>query len=342
MKNKLMAMTLASILAASISLPAITEAAQQTGEIKASVSFREGPSTDSKVMRYLSKGEDVTVLKEVNSYWYQVQDQNGQTGYVSTSDKYITVGGNITEVAPAKPGNSANATAVSSVSFRKSASVSGARIRYLSKGEAVTILGQPNSYWYEIADANGVRGYVSSDAKYIKVNNGNTSPGGSGSNGNAGNGNVKPPVNSSSKIEAIIKAGHKYLGTPYEYGSDRNSTKTFDCSDFVRRAFIDGAGITLPSDSRQQGDYVKKKGGIQTNWRNLKRGDLMFFMSYKGTSATSYNGVNKSKATITHVGIYLGDGQIIHTYSKDSGGVRIDSIAGKHWEYRFMFGGSAL
>ena len=68
----------------------------------------------------------------------------------------------------------------------------------------------------------------------------------------------------------------------------------------------------------------------------------MFFMSYRGPKKSDYSGINKSKQTINHVGIYLGDGRILHTYSKESGGVRIDSIAGKHWEYRFLFGGSAF
>ncbi|UUZ86488.1 C40 family peptidase [Paenibacillus sp. P26] len=133
-----------------------------------------------------------------------------------------------------------------------------------------------------------------------------------------------------------MSAGKKYLGTPYEYASSRSNTNTFDCSDFVRQAFKDALGITLPSDSRGQASYVKAKGNITTDWHNLKPGDLMFFMDYKGTKASAYP-ADKSNQRISHVGIYLGNGQILHTYSKTSGGVRIDSIAGKHWEYRFVF-----
>ena len=74
----------------------------------------------------------------------------------------------------------------------------------------------------------------------------------------------------------------------------------------------------------------------------MKKGDLMFFMSYKGSKKSDYSKINKSKQKITHVGVYLGDGKIMHTYSKASGGVRIDSFKGKSWEYRFVFGGSAI
>lgn len=149
-------------------------------------------------------------------------------------------------------------------------------------------------------------------------------------------------ASSSSTVEKVISAGMKYLGTPYKYGADRNSTKAFDCSSFVRRAFLDGAKITLPSDSRKQASYVKNKGNAKTSISSLKRGDLMFFMSYKGTSKSAYSSVNKKTATVTHVGIYLGNGKMLHTYSNDSGGVRTDTVTGKHWEYRFLYGGSAL
>lgn len=140
----------------------------------------------------------------------------------------------------------------------------------------------------------------------------------------------------------VINAGEKYLGTPYEYGSSRSDTKTFDCSDFTRQAFLDGAGIKLPGSSRSQANYVKKVGKTTTNWRNLKPGDLMFFTDYKGTKQSAYANMNKSTQRISHVGIYIGNGKVLHTFSNKYGGVTISNIAGTHWEYRFIFGGSAI
>lgn len=149
-------------------------------------------------------------------------------------------------------------------------------------------------------------------------------------------------IQANSVRQNVINKGMKYLGTPYEFGSSRSNTRTFDCSDFVRQAYKEGAGITLPPYSRSQGAYIKKNGRYTTNWRDLKPGDIMFFMSYKGSKASDYSGINKSNQRITHNGIYLGNGKILQTYSIKSGGVRIDSIAGKHWEYRFLYGGSVL
>ena len=74
----------------------------------------------------------------------------------------------------------------------------------------------------------------------------------------------------------------------------------------------------------------------------LKRGDLIFFMSYAGSKAANYTSINKSSEPITHVGIYLGNGQVLHTYSVTSGGVRVDNLLGTTWEYRFLYGGSVI
>ncbi len=139
-------------------------------------------------------------------------------------------------------------------------------------------------------------------------------------------------------IENILRTGLNYWGTPYEFGSDRNNTRTFDCSDFVRHIFKESSGVTLPADSRKQGAYVRDLGEKVNRISDLQRGDLMFFMKDKG----DYVGITKSKQRITHVGIYLGDGKILHTYSKDSGGVRINQVTGTEWEQRFLFGGSGL
>ncbi|RKD25061.1 hypothetical protein BEP19_04360 [Ammoniphilus oxalaticus] len=154
---------------------------------------------------------------------------------------------------------------------------------------------------------------------------------------------VKPPKqepSASQQREAVIKAGKKYLGTPYEYGSSRSSTKTFDCSAFTRQAYLDATGIDIGRGgaTSQYQNMVKNGVSFKTDWRDLKVGDIMFFMPYRGTSKDLYE---KNRSSIGHNGIYMGDGKVLHTYSKDSGGVRVDTIA-RHWDYRFIAGGSPL
>lgn len=304
------------------------------GEIVSSVSFRTGPSTGASRIRYLSAGEKVTVLEKTNSSWYKITDKNNVTGYVSTSPSYISTSfgqaanaGDIEEngveaTFPAPP----NATVVSSVAFRTAPDTTASRIRYLQSGEKLLIISKTNDYWYKVQDSKGVTGYVSTSSKYIT------------------SAFVEPykKLDPAVAVQQVIDAGMRYLGTPYEFGSSRSDTSTFDCSDFVRQAFMDGIGQQLPGDSRSQWSYVSAVGKVTTDWHQLKRGDLMFFMSYKGSSASSYAGIDKSKETITHVGIYLGNGQVLHTYSQASGGVRIDSIAGTAWEFRFLQGGSTF
>lgn len=293
-----------------------------------SVSFRTGPSTNDSRIRYLKKNEDIMIISQVNDYWYQIVDVNGTKGYVSSLDKYID-----TDYGKGLYGDSdpdfqdePNAVVIYGVAFRTGPSTNDKRIRYLSKGESINILSKYNDYWYKAEDANGVIGYVSTSSKYIETS-------------------YKEPhqtIDKKEAIELVIKAGIKYLGTPYEFGSSRNNTATFDCSDFVRQAFLDALELRLPGDSRKQGAYVKELGNAKTNLSQMKRGDLLFFMSYQGNKATNYAKVDKSKERITHVAIYLGNGEILQTYSKESGGVRIDKIGNNSWEYRLLFGGSAL
>ncbi|WP_338554849.1 SH3 domain-containing protein [Paenibacillus sp. KS-LC4] len=319
-KRMITAAFTASLMLGSVSASIPTVMAAQSATVDAGVNFRSAPSASAPVIRMLKKGEQVTILDASNAYWYKLQDSSGRTGYASPS--YFSV------PSVTNP-NAATGTIQKSVSFRTGASLSASRIRYLQAGEQVVIVSQPNGSWYEIKDSSGQAGYVSSQSQYISV---------SGSSG----GSPGTTAPSTGSVESVIAAGLKYLGTPYEYGSSRSNTATFDCSDFVRQAFLDGVGIKLPADSRGQGDYVAQRGNAVTDWRQLKRGDIMFFMSYKGSKASAYAGTNKSSATITHDGIYLGDGKILHTYSNEAGGVTISSIAGTHWEYRFLYGGSAL
>jgi len=289
------------------------ESVTTKAEIQSSVSFRDLPTTSSNVMRYLKTGETVTVLDWPTPNWLYVQDAQGVTGYVSSSSKYIAM--------------TSNAKVIYGVNFRTQPSTEGSKvIRMLSKGEEINVLEQVNDNWYKVQDQSGTVGYVSSGSKYLVTDFSVT----------------KPVLPLSDRIEAVIAAASAYMGTPYEFGSTRYDTTTFDCSDLVLQAVWDATKTTVPSDSASQGSYVRSLGPVSMDWTKLQRGDLMFFSSYKGSKASDYAGVNPLTEEITHVGIYLGDGMLLHTYSPESGGVRIDSIAGKQWDNRFLYGGSAL
>ena len=126
--------------------------------------------------------------------------------------------------------------------------------------------------------------------------------------------------------ERVIQEGLKYLGTPYEFNSDRSSTATFDCSDFVRRTYFDSTGNWIPGNSRTQADFVRQNGKVITNWRNLSRGDLMFF-------------ADPVTGRINHVAIYMGNEQILH--ATRTNGVNVQQM-NNYYQTRFSFGGNIL
>lgn len=306
------------------------EAAVQTvqqGKIISGVNLRSKPSLSGSVIGFVGKGSVVTVLEQSNDYFYKVRTSEGTTGYLSAADKYISV---------QKAGSSvATGVVIYGVNLRDKPSTSGKVIKMLSKGTKVSIVEQSNSYFYKVETESGLKGYVSTSSKYLEIGGKVTSPAPSPSP------SPVPGTSDQAKIELMIQTGYKYLGTPYEYGSNRNTTTTFDCSDFVRQAYRESIGIVLPADSRKQGTWIQENGTAVYNIDSLKRGDLVFFMSYKGSKASSYSGVNPNTERITHVSIYLGNGEMLHTYSSSSGGVRIDKLDGS-WKYRFLYGGSVL
>ncbi len=124
-------------------------------------------------------------------------------------------------------------------------------------------------------------------------------------------------ITTSTKADSIISYGKRFLGTPYLFGAKPYAVShKFDCSSFTKYVFAH-YGISLPRVSRDQakrGHYVSKS--------NLRKGDLVFF----------YVGNNKGR--IGHVGIYAGNGQMLHTYGE--GGVKFTSIYRDYWKDRYI------
>jgi peptidoglycan DL-endopeptidase CwlO len=143
--------------------------------------------------------------------------------------------------------------------------------------------------------------------------------------------------------ENVIAMASLFMGWPYEYGSDRSDPSTFDCSDFTRWSYLSALGMDIPTNSRSQAQYIQTYSNrVYRDITEAKRGDLLFFISYRGGSPDNYEHADKSLPQISHVGISLGDGRMIHTASAATGGVRIDPVTENHLQYRFVIGGSVL
>ena len=118
------------------------------------------------------------------------------------------------------------------------------------------------------------------------------------------------------KIEWIAKS---FLGTPYVWGATGPSK--FDCSGFTQWVYRD-VGINIPRVSRDQarvGEYVA--------YSNLRRGDMVFFDTKKHRSGK-----------VTHVGIYLGQGNFIHASSAGKKVVIYNFNEKEYYKKRFLWG----
>lgn len=197
-----------------------------------------------------------------------------------------------------------------SLNVRENPNTSGKILGTVNLNTTLPYIETIDNNWHKVLYKSGIA-YVSAKYNYSRL---------------------KPIVSSQEMIEKVIEKGLSVLGTPYEFGSvriiDYNFNKinaftgeTFDCSAFVQYAFYLGANINLYGDSR-----TMSKQGATVNYEDIKRGDVIFMTS----TARQYNtGIER----IGHVGIYLGDNKLLHTYG--TGGVRITEF-NSFWRGRFI------
>jgi cell wall-associated NlpC family hydrolase len=98
---------------------------------------------------------------------------------------------------------------------------------------------------------------------------------------------AKSLKNTSGRAGVAIRYAFAQIGDRYVFGAA--GMQTWDCSGLTMRAFA-AAGVSLPHSSRAQFRYGKKIPRSQ-----LRPGDLVFF-----------------KRPISHVGIYIGNGKMVH------------------------------
>jgi cell wall-associated NlpC family hydrolase len=125
-----------------------------------------------------------------------------------------------------------------------------------------------------------------------------------------------------SKADAIIALGMKQLGTPYVFGGSTPGV-ALDCSGFVQYVF-NQYGFNLLHSSE-----LISKMGVAVNKSNLRKGDLVFL---QGTY----------KSGVSHVGIYLGNNQMLHAGTIGTREVKISTLFGNSYYDAHYWGARRL
>lgn len=255
-------------------------------------------------------------------------------------------------------------TTGSSLRMRAEASTDSSIVTALDKSVAVAILDDSIDGWYKIS-YNGNTGYVSGDYLTVDQDNIFTTYG----RVNASGVNVRsdPSTESSSLATVdegtivtvnalvdgwydvtceygtegyirsdfldltesasdnsdIVATAKQYLGVRYVYGGA--SPSGFDCSGFTMYIYKQ-YGYSLPhtATGQWQSGLGTRIWGISA----LQPGDLVFFNDPAR---------NAGKAC-SHAGIYIGNGQFIHSSSSSSGGVIISDLTSGYYNTYFVGG----
>ncbi|HDR4948390.1 peptidase P60 [Bacillus thuringiensis] len=280
-----------------------TTVQQGTGTYTVNVSslnVRTGPSTSHTVLGSVNKGKTVQVVGEVQD-WFKI-NFNGGTGYVSKD--FVTKGGSAVSNETQQPTTNNNTTTVQTggsyvvntgaLKVRTGPATYNAVIGGVTNGKVLNVTGAENG-WYKI-NHNGRTGYVSADfVKFVK-----------GGVNNVTN-NVQKPT-TGGDTSSIVGFARSLDHSKYVFGGE--TPDGFDCSGFIHYVL----NQTGHKGARQT---VAGYWSSKTKTSNPQPGDLVYFS-------------NTYKKGLSHMGIYLGNGQFISA-ENDQVGVRISSINNSYW-----------
>jgi cell wall-associated NlpC family hydrolase len=125
---------------------------------------------------------------------------------------------------------------------------------------------------------------------------------------------VPPDALTDTRFAAMIREAEKYLGYPYVWGGSSPAT-SFDCSGFVSWVINHSGGSVGRQTAQGLFNLCAKVPKSEA-----KPGDLIFFTK-------TYN----SSGAVSHVGIYVGGGMMIHCGNP----ISYANIGSSYWQQHF-------
>lgn len=265
------------------------------------------------------KGADQVEILESTEGWYKVM-VNGQSGYIQSD--LVTLDKAVAQEAAMQYDHykRANIAADTGLTVRSSGSSDAESLGTVNDGDKVIVVDRSGDYLKIVYGDDYKEGYVinsgvettgewvekeevHSEIKRIaaekeeaarreeiaRQNARNASNSYSTDDSTSSSSSSTASSSGSGKGQAIVNSAKEYLGVPYVWGG--TSPSGFDCSGLVQYVCSKN-GISVPrvaASQRGAGTYVSRE--------NLQPGDLVFFSRGGG---------------ISHVGIYVGDGNMIH------------------------------
>ncbi len=248
------------------------------------LNFRDAPDTDAgQILDAAPSGTAVLILEEADGWARVLWD--GREGYMSLS--YLSP----LEEADLKLGT--GVLTGDGVRFRAAPSLDASVLRYLYRGDTVTVTGVSGP-WYRVEYA-GSTGYLHSDYVALAANT----------------------AEAGALGQTLVDTALQYLDIPYQWGGT-GPEEGFDCSGLVYYCYAQhGRSINRTASTQyKQGESVARDA--------LQPGDLVFF-------------AGSGSWTISHVGIYMGDGQFVHA-SSGAGKVIVSEL--DSWYYDTYYYGA--
>ena len=248
--------------------------------VEETLNVRETPSANSSMVGKMPKNAAGEILETLDG-WYKILSGD-VTGYVSAD--YLITG----EEAAARAEEVKQTIATvktPTLNVREEPNTECSILALMPQGEELNVL-EDLSGWVKV-DLDNTNGFISKDYVDISVQLPKAM---TMTEVRYGNGVSDVRVD-------LISYATQFVGNPYVWGGT-SLTNGSDCSGFTLSIFAK-YGVYLPHSSKAQANC-----GTRISASEAKPGDLFFY---------------GSGSSISHVAIYIGNGQIVHASSKKTG-----------------------